>query len=77
LSKTLAAHISPRFIGYRFIEDGNLDQVPFRMLDPLSNGLRTSLALPNPASHMTVSSPTTTKALKLNLLPPSPLWLLG
>jgi len=42
---------SQDFIGYRFIEDGNLDRFVSHASDPLSNGLGTSLAFAHFASQ--------------------------
>src|SRR3972149_1510477 len=43
---------SQHLVGDRFIDDGNFDQVPFGVFNPLSNGLRDFIGLPQPTSHV-------------------------
>jgi len=56
--------------GDRLIDDWNLDQIPFGMFDPFADGLGNLIGLPNPLPTWPFPSPTTTRALKLNRLPP-------
>ena len=44
-------------IGNRFIDDGNLDQVPLGVFNPLSDGLRDLVGFTQSPPHMAVSIP--------------------